>query len=338
MKKNISIFSVFVLSILALLTFCNSCVNSDDSNNSTVKKEIKAKDVFIIKQYGNLKPRGGVCREPMLSNEYEPYDKTCKYKYYGEKKAPQKLPIVNVKILIYQNSTDAYDWFIHEKIREKNFRNKKGYSEYEGKNRIITHEDQKDKTIHTEWISGYNDIKISAHEIYIPSELIQDYIAKYPPTVTFQSSDFDEEELIRDLMAKEYEGIMMLEGRRDSSRLFYKKTKELYAMINQCDNEMLIRCILGMADDKGKVECSTTYIIDDDKRARKWKELKSKIDNKDIVYDNVVWHSTNLKKLKCSHDKDYEYHKKMVNLLEMTREDLKNWPMFQNYVETEKEQ
>lgn len=141
MKKNMSIFSVFVLSVLALLTFCNSGVNSDDSNNSTVKKEIKAKDVFIIKQYGNLKPRGGVCREPKLSNEYEPYDKTCKYKYYGEKKAPQKLPIVIVQILIHPDISKAHQWFIHEKIRSKNYRKRKGYSKYDGKDRIIAYGD-----------------------------------------------------------------------------------------------------------------------------------------------------------------------------------------------------
>jgi len=340
MKKNISIFSVFVLSILALLTFCNSGVNSEDSKDAQDRKEIKPGELFISKHYKGLKSGRAGCGGPVLSKEYQPYRQRCLKYYVGESENVQLTPRVIVYVFIYEDNSTVRKHYIKEQIRRKNYRRYKGYSKYDGKDRIIAYGDgdKKNKVIYTEWISDNRWVKISGNHTGIPSELIQDYIAKYPPTVTFQSSDFDEEELIRDLMAKEYEGIMMLEGRRDSSRLFYKKTKELYAMINQCDNEMLIRCILGMADDKGKVECSTTYIIDDDKRARKWKELKSKIDNKDIVYDNVVWHSTNLKKLKCSHDKDYEYHKKMVNLLEMTREDLKNWPMFQNYVETEKEQ
>ena len=328
MNKYNTATTLFIL-LLATFVFCSA---EDNLRGGEQSQSLDNEDVFIVKQYENLNPKGGGCRDPILSSE--PYLKNCLFHYFGTPNSPQIVPSINVYIKQYPDATIAYKWLIHDEIRGSNFsKEKKGYSEYDGKRNIIKNDKKDNSIVSSEWLSDNMRIKIATNNTSIPEALLNDYLIKYPPTITFKSEDFNEDMMIREGLEARYKKIALLEKDRDSSRSKYKKQEEYHSMIFQCKHELYIRCQLGLTDENNKVDCVNTFILDDSKRSAEWKNLEDMIKNHDIVFSNVYW--AKMDKIKCDKDKDYEYKKKMIKALGLTKDDLKDWPVSSQLVEEE---
>ena len=323
LKKNTA--ATLLILLLATIVFCSEEEVSRDSDNF--------QDLILSKKYGALKPdqRGLLCRD-INSQSYD-YERECSFFYTGDGQNP-----VRIKILIFKSEPEAKDFIIKGRIKsENNSLKKKDYNRYDGKDGIVYESSVENNIRRILWVSNNKIIDVDrsgGFSAAIPIEIVDDYQAKHPPSVIFKTSDFNEDKMIREGLEARYKKIALLEKDRDSSSSKYKKQEEYHSMIFQCEHELYIRCQLGLTDENNKVDCVNTFILDDSKRSAEWKNLEDMIKNHDIVYSNVYW--AKMDKIKCDKDKDYEYKKKMIKALGLTKDDLKDWPVSSQLVEEEK--
>jgi len=81
---------------------------------------------------------------------------------------------------------------------------------------------------------------------------------------------------------------------------------------------MNVRCLIGMIDNQGQVECPASFTLSKRKRQKAWDELQKEVNKRDIIIENIDW--SNRKYFSCSYDKTID--DKMIKLLDMDESDI----------------
>jgi len=310
--KNLKVTAIVVSTIMAMFISCFLAKSEDSSDD----------EYFIFKEYETYKPRkfGGSCNEAKEDASSKGRIKKCAITYDGVPSKHHIVPRILITIDIYIDNEKAKEGLIRDrlsfyhKIHEMSDLKKQA-----GNDVLYRPIKNTDKRNQAYWVSNDKFIIIYAgHKNKIPAKMLKDYLAKYPPTHTFKLSDFDEQAFIKREIEKHFEKIYELEEGRGGFNFTTKaKLEEYYTIRKQCEKEMLIRCLMGMTDEDGKVDCPATAIMDEGDRKKAWKELKAKATKKNMVPENMVWRVPVMHAISCDKTDAYERDRKFIELLDI---------------------
>ena len=163
-------------------------------------------------------------------------------------------------------------------------------------------------------------IYVHARDTNVPQELIDDYLAKYPPTFSFSKRDLDVQKMMHGQVKRQLEMIDDYESDRGFITRLLFKGDEYKALMLQCHYEQVIRCELGMADEKNEVGCPIAFMTDDSERDDEWEKLEKLAEATEMDTKNMNWgRPDHLNKCKSSIDRKQQ---KAMDALGMDYSDL----------------
>ncbi|HUT54759.1 MAG TPA: hypothetical protein VM658_15310 [bacterium] len=316
-KKIVIVISVIIFVLTIIL-----------SRNLLCKDNLES--FFIIKQYGLAKPNMNQsgCRKGAKANMHQ-IDQHCAFKYTIDKIKESKPPTDKIKpfkptfiyvfIDFYSSDDNAFEGFLwRNRMRMDKY---KLAHHFDGKDRLIFYEkDDPEKIGSTQWISGSKVITIGANYMDMPQEIINDYLSKYPPAITFKASDFNPQALYKNITLQAVDTLQKSEDFRKSSGTIKGKKEEFKYMIQQCRTETWFRCQYGLTDKNGHADCPNTIIMNQDARKKGWDELKQIVLSRKLVMENV--NKNDIENTNCPHDKQYDMEMRFLKALGLNEEDL----------------
>lgn len=157
---------------------------------------------------------------------------------------------------------------------------------------VSEHKDEK-KSLHFErlyWPSNNVIIKFSTRTTNTGTlahqenkELLLAYLEKYPPTWEVTEEDLDPHKLLKDDISR-FMDIALTD--MEEKRVSPKKLDQFEGMLYQCQFECYVR---GLIKNEGK-GCPITFIMNQEKREKKFKEFKELALDKKIDLSKVQWH------------------------------------------------
>ena len=274
-------------------------------------------DMYIVKPYGDLQPMPHGLRELSRhsANKFD-YDAYRSYYtiVYFTRVDPETLksPMVVVRINVIHDHDAAVAYLVRKMAVEqaafnKDVKENKGNKIIKFRRGPVNLEEQ------IYWISGDYMIYIKTDDmIATPQELLDDYLAKYPPTYAFSDEDVDIQKTIKKQLDDVFEEIEDYDDNRGWISRTFIKSREYKALMMQCHYEQIVKCQIGQIDEKGRVECTIAFMLDDSEREREWKKLEKEAEKSEIVLKNVDWQ--NPEHLKCRSGIDNKQRKAMEAL------------------------
>ena len=283
MRNRLDLFCVLLLS-LATVFFL--------SLNNKLYAEDNYVELLVPNSYSNLTPtgKGGACDKPTDEEQYD-YTAintlfTCSIIYKG----PSIKGVgSSLSVTLRQYSDKS---FIKSDIAlEYGYGDNLSCLDPEKCKLLHYHEHGKYlTTVKYVWVS--DELLIQLRELNAGDKSIlmepvyKDYLAKYPPTMSFKKKDFEIQNLYREAIAKSFDVIYKNEERRGWYTRYFRKQTEYDAMKIQCEREASIRCWTGLETEQYS-GCPITLNLIDDERSNEWNELKRLAKLRPIVPGNI---------------------------------------------------
>jgi hypothetical protein len=264
------------------LSFYYKCIPSElleQNEANSIKRSLKSQqarqDLFINKTYSGLPPDNYniiSCSGPDKVNSV-----SCRLLYRNREELSTNIS-VHIKIFTDQNAAKIHTMRL---IAISN----SIYSLYDNGTGIVIYRGENKSISSIRWVSGNKKINISGSQMYLPTEIIKDYMQKHPPTGKFIEDDLDGQKVMKNDLKGRMEKLRKFEAKRledDSKDNIYT------AMVAQCSYELHMRCQLGFAQKTDFIDCPAAMELDDSKRALLFTELERAIDEREVVMENIV--------------------------------------------------
>lgn len=279
------IFAVYVS--IAGICCCNS------------REEADLESLFILKTFGefHVTNHGVTCNKELDLYRHYGVTRVCSARHFGDENGKSGVPGFVARIRDYGNTE-----YISNDLLIERYRNRKGldYRMHDGGTILISGTSQNQDF---SWISNNYRVGVSSFNTEIPKAVIDDYLAKYPPTVPFREIDFDPQKLYKKEANKTFEIIEDIEQKR-GSWINLSNKPEWLLVHDQCSSEIKIKCYYGLRLDTGGFGCPITLNDNNKDRRRKFKELKQSTSELKINEDAIPKLGQN-PFMRCPADREY---------------------------------
>lgn len=287
-KNNYPIYLVSIIILLSLTTSCSESLKYD-YYHYLHKRYIIYKDYCGLKveKYCGGDPRCKIKKEGTTCDRSSIDEKVnigvryyCRMSYL-EKEDYSNRNEYHVSVTVYYTSKSVKTDMCRtlQAIALENMGDISYLQNFYNKDRLITYQKGNNNIVGITWIHQNKKISLNVmnETYYLCNEIINDYLDKYPPTVTFRPEDLAPETVIKDMIAKRMKQIEELDNKREGAPpnvTSVWQLRDLDTLIEECSAEMHVRCMIGLLDPDGKVRCHYTEIYDDAARKPKLAELK----------------------------------------------------------------
>ena len=268
-----------VLAVCSIFAFNAICTESNEE---------LARELIISKDYGSRVQDRAHCTTAMkYYRDSRGQQVSCGTNYVQKDSKGSKIDHYYVSIRIFNDQGSSKKDIIRV-VLDKSKNEKSILNNYINHNVIYSY-DNENNLIGAFWISNDKiiDIGISRFQgkAALGKDIVNDYLAKFPPTVTFQSTDFDINKYMLEWLNKNIAKMEVL----DTKRKGIKKTNDpdvFGAIYEECNAEAYIRCLTGNVDPDGTVMCHATIQLDDQKRKVEIQKLKAGANKNTLVEKN----------------------------------------------------
>lgn len=304
--KNSACLLVLLVSIISV-----TC-KADTSREESLK-------MYIMQSFNGMEPNPTRCTSgpPDVNKAYKEY---CNITYRNIDYEKETVASIGVSIMKFSDNKYIKGEIIMPRVLAGKGEINNELKNSIGQDKFILY--NKDNTINRiYWVSGNNMLLILAYGNEIPKELLDGYMAKYPPTETFTAEDFDAQKILKKKIDYKLDQIEEGESKRSWWNSKFDKGDYYVGMVKQCRAEMDIRCQLGLTDsaaneNSGPEElCPGTFNFNGEEREKEWKYLKNSAKEKPVLIERVNW--TNPEHGNCGGSMN-DIMFKAMEILEMT--------------------
>lgn len=306
------------IACISITTMC--CCNSGE--------DADLKSMFILKNYGEFHPThyGVTCKKDLDPYRHYGVIRDCSVKHIGDERSKSKVPGFRSYVREYANSEYITNDFLIGLYRR---REGLEYETDRGGTIVISGNSQNQVF---RWISNNYRIAIGSTNTEMPKAVIDDYLAKYPPTVSFSEEDFDPQKLYKKEAVKTFERIDRAEKKRESW-LYLINNPEWPLVLEQCINEIKVNCLYSLPlGSNNYYGCPITFVDNGKERRRKFEELKQKTQTMAISEKTIkaIPKNSNPFRPGCYVDREYYsdslLHKMGVDYQDIAEDSPDKWP------------